>query len=304
MTTSNVWDAEWEVSEALARQLIDQQFPKLSSLPLSWLGSGWDNTVYLVGERYAFRFPRRTVAVKLMKNETKILPLLENYVTLPYTKPLFHGKESDEYPFPFMGCTYLKGESPVNLSDEARMKSAADLGLFLKGLHSFPLSVAEEAGVMRDHRKLTDVALRRQKMQVFLEKLENLLPAADTETLREYLEQLTIESVRPRYVLLHGDLHYKNMLVDSSGNITGIIDWGDMNLGHPACDLSLAYSYLPPGARDIFFLAYGGADEETKALARLIAIYIPMLLLIQASDSNDPRTFKEASSIIKRALTD
>lgn len=68
---------------------------------------------------------------------------------------------------------------------------------------------------------------------------------------------------------------------------------------HPACDLNVVYSFLPPDARASFFAAYGDVDEETKRLARLIAVYIPMLICMQAIDDKD-----EAKTIIARALAD
>ncbi|RAV20801.1 phosphotransferase, partial [Paenibacillus contaminans] len=84
----------------------------------------------------------------------------------------------------------------------------------------------------------------------------------------------------------------------------GIIDWGDLSVGHPACDLSVAYSFLPPYARGVFFETYGVADEETKLLARLIAVYIPVLILMQAVDDGNEAIATEAKSNIMRALSD
>jgi len=95
------------------------------------------------------------------------------------------------------------------------------------------------------------------------------------QSIIEYLKQLKMAKLKQKHVLLHGDLHFKNMLVNKNGLISGIIDWGDINIGHPATDLNIAYSFLPPQARQSFFAEYGDVDEETKLLARLVAIYIP-----------------------------
>jgi aminoglycoside phosphotransferase (APT) family kinase protein len=94
------------------------------------------------------------------------------------------------------------------------------------------------------------------------------------------------------------------MLVDENGRVSGIIDWGDINIGHPACDLNVVYSFLPPDARSNFFKEYGYVDEQTKMLARLIAIYIPILIMMQAIDDKDERLVDEAKANIKRALAD
>lgn len=304
MGSSNQWDAEWEVSEELASKLISSQFPQLASKSVKKLGYGWDNTVFLVGAEYVFRFPRRTVAISSLRMEGKILPKLRNYISIAYSLPLFFGEGDYDYPMPFLGYPYLSGEFPIGLTDKQRALSATTLAQFLKGLHAFPVKVAQEIGVQQDHRNLTDIALRKKKMHKCINDIALHFSKEEYHAITNYLEQLRIERVKPKYVLLHGDLHFKNILVGKNGTVSGIIDWGDVNIGHPACDLSVVYSFLPPVARAAFFNVYGDVDEETKILARLIAIYIPTGIMMQAVDENDERLVDEAKANIKRALTD
>ncbi|GIP45467.1 aminoglycoside phosphotransferase [Paenibacillus sp. J45TS6] len=304
MGSSNQWDAEWEVSEELAHKLISSQFPQLASKSVQKLGHGWDNTVYLVGNEYVFRFPRREVAINSLRMEGKILPKLKDYFSIAYSIPLFFGVGDYGYPAPFLGYPYLPGEFPIGLNDKQRALSATTLAQFLKSLHAFPVQIAQENGVQHDHRNLTDIAMRKEKMHKFLSYIALHFREEEYRALSNYLEQLRIEKVKQKYVFLHGDLHFKNMLVDESGRVSGIIDWGDINIGHPACDLNIVYSFLPPNARSNFFEEYGEVDEETKILARLIAIYIPILIMMQAIDDNDDRLVDEAKANIKRALAD
>jgi aminoglycoside phosphotransferase (APT) family kinase protein len=301
---TNQWDAEWEVSEELAHKLINSQFPQLASKSVKKLGHGWDNTVFLVGAEYVFRFPRREVAIKRLMMEGKILPKLKDYVSIAYSLPMFFGEGDYEYPAPFQGYPYLSGEFPIGLTDKQRALSATTLAQFLKSLHAFPVKIAQENGVQHDHRDMTDIAMRKEKMHKFISDLALHFCEEDYRTISNYLEQLRTERVKQKYVFLHGDLHFKNMLVDDNGRISGIIDWGDINIGHPACDLNVVYSFLPPDARSGFFKEYGDVDEETKILARLIAIYIPFLIMKQAIDDKDDRLVDEAKSNIKRALAD
>ncbi|MEN2768892.1 phosphotransferase [Ornithinibacillus xuwenensis] len=304
MMSSNQWDAEWEVSEELAKKLISSQFPQLAEEPIKKLGFGWDNTVFVVGDDYVFRFPRREVAIKALRMEGKILPKLQDYISIPYSIPLFFGEGDFGYPAPFLGYPYLSGGYPIGISDKQRSLSAKKLAQFLRGLHAFPVHVAEEYGIQEDHRNLTDIAMRKKKMLTFLSDIAVHFTAEENRAILAYLDQLRIEKVKPKRVLLHGDLHFKNMLVDEDGGITGIIDWGDINIGHPACDLSVVYSFLPPNARSEFFKEYGTVDEETKLLARLIAVYIPLLIFMQAIDEKDVRLANEAKANIQRALAD
>jgi len=304
MGSTNQWDAEWEVSEELAHKLISSQFPQLASQSVQKLGYGWDNTVFLVGAEYVFRFPRREVAINFLRMEGKILPKLKDYCSIAYSLPLFFGEGDYNYPAPFLGYPYLSGEFPIGLTDKQRALSATTLAQFLKSLHAFPVQIAQENGVQHDHRNLIDIAMRKEKLHKFISDLALHFSEEEYREISNYLEQLGIEKVKPKNVFLHGDLHFKNMLVDENGIVSGIIDWGDINIGHPACDLNVAYSFLPPDARSDFFKEYGDVDEETKILARLIAIYIPILIMMQAIDYKDEKLVAEAKAIIKRALAD
>lgn len=304
MGGSSQWDAEWEVSEELAHRLISNQFPQLASKRIQKLGHGWDNTVYLVGTEYVFRFPRREVAIHSLTIEKNILPKLKDYCSIDYSLPLFFGEGNYGYPAPFLGYPYLSGEFPIRLTDKKRAVSAKMLAVFLKNLHAFPVQIAEENGVRHDHRNLTDIALRKEKMHQFLSNISSHLSKEEYLALSNYLKRLTTKKVKPKHTFLHGDLHFKNMLVDKNGKISGIIDWGDINIGHPACDLNVVYSFLPPHARSTFFDVYGEVDEETKLLARLMAVYIPILIMMQAIDLHDIRSIDEAKANIKRALAD
>jgi aminoglycoside phosphotransferase (APT) family kinase protein len=67
---------------------------------------------------------------------------------------------------------------------------------------------------------------------------------------------------------LHGDLHPANLLT-RDGNLCGVIDFGDMCAGDPACDLAACWILLPDGVIDRFHEAYGSVpDRATLRRAR------------------------------------
>ena len=70
------WDPEVVVTERLARQLLEAQFPELTVAGLRLLAEGWDNTVWLVNGDLVFRFPRRAIAIPGVEREIAILPAL------------------------------------------------------------------------------------------------------------------------------------------------------------------------------------------------------------------------------------
>jgi aminoglycoside phosphotransferase (APT) family kinase protein len=73
-------------------------------------------------------------------------------------------------------------------------------------------------------------------------------------------------------VWIHGDLHPRNVVV-VGGEITGIIDWGDLTSGDPATDVVVAWTLLDsPDARTAFLQEYG-ADGSTQRRARAWAVF-------------------------------
>ena len=72
----------------------------------------------------------------------------------------------------------------------------------------------------------------------------------------------------PRW--LHGNLHPANILV-LDGQVSGVIDFGDITSGDPATDLAVAWMLLPPRGTAPFRAAYeaaGGPGRRRPLAAR------------------------------------
>lgn len=67
-------------------------------------------------------------------------------------------------------------------------------------------------------------------------------------------------------VWFHGDVASGNLLVDD-GRLSAVIDFGTSGVGDPACDLSIAWTFLTPEARHSFRSGLG-ADDSMWARAR------------------------------------
>jgi aminoglycoside phosphotransferase (APT) family kinase protein len=59
---------------------------------------------------------------------------------------------------------------------------------------------------------------------------------------------------------LHGDLHPANLLT-SDGNFCGVVDFGDMCAGDPACGLAACWILLPDGVIDRLHQSYSSAVD-------------------------------------------
>lgn len=286
-TMANIWDPERVVSEKLARQLIEQQFPELAPATIYPLGEGYDNTVYLVNERYVFRFPRRQIAVGLLRAEGKLLPKLADRLPLQTSKPRFFGVPSELYPWPFLGYELVRGQLPVALTQEERTLSVVDLAHFLRALHDFPVEEAAALGVPNDVLGRLDIGKRKMALLERVDQMGALNLYSSVCKLREYVEKTGPIPLSEKRCLVHGDLHIRNLVIDQHHIVSGVIDWGDVHIGDPAVDLSLVYSFLPGSAHAKFFSIYGEMSDLTKALAKWKAAFTTVSLFLYGYDQQN-----------------
>jgi aminoglycoside phosphotransferase (APT) family kinase protein len=300
---SQPWSPEIVVTLEDAKRLIEEQFPSLKPIQISEIGKGFDNTVYNVNEHYVFRFPRRDIAVTLLNIENKLLPLLVNVLSIPIPEPLFFGKPSEHYKWIFTGYRHVLGKTPGIMTDEIRNLSAEPLAHFFKMLHQFPVKKAKEFGVPYDKLERTNIAKRKSRLMDNLEKAINLQLVEEDHLVVNWLKTLKDVTLDSTLTLVHGDCHILNILVDVTGVISGVIDWGDIHLGHPAIDLSIAYSFLPPSGRNKFFQIYGEVPKETLVSAQFFAVYVSIFLLLYGHDLKDVRLVKCAKESLRISLS-
>jgi aminoglycoside phosphotransferase (APT) family kinase protein len=296
-----LWAAEREVTPDLASALVREQFPELAAggaTSIERLGVGWDNVAYLVGGAHVFRFPQREVAVPLLETESRLLPVLAPRLPLPVPVPIFLGRPSAAYPWPFQGYARLPGRPACDaaLDEAARARAAVPLARFLRALHDVPADEAARLGAPSDTLGRADLPRRAQLTRERLAeaRARGLVDGGDA------LDALCAEAEAARGpaappALVHGDLYARHLLVDGAGALSGVIDWGDVHLGHPALDLSIAFGFLPPRARAAFFSAYGGVPDESVLLqARLRALFYGVTLLLYGTEAADAELVREA----------
>lgn len=85
-------------------------------------------------------------------------------------------------------------------------------------------------------------------------------------------------------VWIHGDIHIGNLLTQG-GRITGIIDWGCLGMGDPACDLTIAWSMLDRESREIFRSGLD-IDDATWIRGRAWAISVAVIALPYYIETN------------------
>lgn len=271
------WDAELRVGPELAQRLIRAQAPLVAAERVEILGEGWDNIVYLVDHEWVVRFPRHELGADLLHVEASVLPRIAAGLPLPVPVPMLFGRPSSEFPMPFVGYRHLPGRSAGWAQGaDARGRMAGRLGRFLAALHALPTSELIARGLPAHTIDRRDLRVRVPKIR---ERLKLLAQWGLVETLDPWLSLCADLPRRPRAsCLVHGDFYAPHFLVDDLEELCGIIDWGYVHRGDPACDLMVAFGFLPTDVRSAFWEAYGETDPETKARAQFWALHHGVIL--------------------------
>jgi aminoglycoside phosphotransferase (APT) family kinase protein len=281
--------AEVEVSADLVRRLLTDQHPDLARLPVEFLANGWDNELYRVGDGLIARLPRRALGARLIQNEQRWLPGLAPRLPLPIPYPERTGVPACGYPYSWSVVPYLPGVPAAQAGSFDLAAAAAAVGGFLGALH-----VPAPAGAPANPSRGVPLAERADTLAANLALLTSHAgqDQADRDAvLRVWDAALAAPGYDGPPAWLHGDLHPANILVNN-GQVSGVIDFGDITAGDPASDLSVAWMLLPLGYHDRFWLAYQGAggagvrgDGALRARAKGWALNLAIVFLAHSEDN-------------------
>jgi aminoglycoside phosphotransferase (APT) family kinase protein len=289
------WTPELVVDEPLARRLL-AQFPDLEVRSLRPLAQGWDYSIWAVDDEWAFRFPRRAIAIPGVELEIRTLPLLAPLLPLPVPAPEFVGRPTDEFPWPFFGSRLLPGNelTALDLDDGGRVAVAAQLAEFLRAVHA-----ADIPGLPPDSNRRAEMPVRVPKTREQLAQIAALWsPPPIVDELLAEAERLPEPELE---TVVHGDLHVRQLLADPSGRLTGVVDWVDVCRSDPAIDLSMYWSYFPTAARAAFLHAYGPVDEPALLRARVLAFSLCAALAAYGHAERSDVLEREAIAGLERA---
>lgn len=273
------------INTDLARQLIAEQFPEYTHLPIiSVEKQGHDNRTFRLGNEMLIRMPTaESYALKVPK-EQQLLPKLAQHLRVSIPTPIKMGAPSKDFPYPFSIYKWLEGTSInlLTLGNDALEQLALDLTKFLKELQSITDVDGPEPGQHNwwrgDHISIYDKSARKQ--------ISDLVGIIDSDkAVNLWKRALKTKWCRPA-VWIHGDFAVGNMLLIDN-KLSGIIDFGGVALGDPACDLVIAWTYLTGKARDIFIQGID-LDADTWLRARAWALWKATYELCEIENKDSP----------------
>jgi len=290
--------AEIVVEPALVRALLVEQQPDLQGLPLTAAGSGWDNTLYRLGEALVVRLPRRAEAVALIEHEQRWLPELAPLLPLPVPVPVRRGRPGCGFPWPWSIVPWLPGDDAIIAPVRDTASAALALGAFVRAMHR----PAPPAAPVNPYRGVP----LEQRTAMVSDRLVQLEGIVESAPVRAMWNELVSTPPWPGPPLwIHGDLHPGNLLVHD-GRLAAVIDFGDVTSGDPATDLAIAWMLLPSSTRLSFREAAADPaqpiDDDTWTRARGWALAFGLIFL--ASSRHNPTMAALGRTTIDAVLVD
>jgi len=268
--------SEVVIDVVLVGQLVADQFPQWASLELTPTPAiGWDNVMFRLGNDLAVRLPRRELAANLVRHEQRwlgrIAPLLPARIPVPKA----HGRPGHGYPWHWSVCPWLPGEMAATASITDWDGIAGELGAFLAALH-----VPAPAKAPSSPWRAGPLPERNAGLRQMLAELAGVNHRA---LLTIWEDALAAPPWSSEPVWVHGDLHPANLLVHH-GRLTGVVDWGDITSGDPACDVAVAWMLLPAPSRQVLRKT-SSIDGTTWRRARGWAVLLGCAMTLNSADN-------------------
>jgi aminoglycoside phosphotransferase (APT) family kinase protein len=281
---------EIEIDEALVRRLLGEQFAHWVDLPLRRIEpSGTDHAIFRLGDELSVRLARREGPTEPGGKEIDWLPRLAPLLPVEVPVPVAQGRPTSAYPWFWEIHTWVEGET-VPVEEIDAIEAARDLAALVGALQGTdPTGAPPGRGI--------PLAERDGDTRYWLARFGD-----DPTMAAEWERALAAPAWDGPPVWHHGDLDARNWLV-RDGRISGVIDWGSMGVGDPACDMMVAWKLHSSAARDAFRSALP-TDDATWQRARGWVVSQAVAILAYYTPENNPSLYHEAESWLDLALSE
>lgn len=228
------------------KQYIKEALPNLSIHSYKQNEEGWDNVAVIVNDELLFRFPRNqeyAMRIPLEKELCTLLSCSLHEIEVPKYRLLYRN-DADAVPL----CSYytlihgepLKTDIVIKLEDKELKTIITQLATFLATLHSIPL------------KQGTTLELPVEKTLTYWKELQtnlnqyvtNSFTSLQKSSLNRLFENFFtfIDTTTFQNTIIHADFTHHHILFNKKNkNISGIIDFGDAQIGDPAFDFAGLY---------------------------------------------------------------
>ena len=253
----------FRIDAELAARLVAEQFPRWAGLPVVPVeNGGHDNRTFRLGDGMSIRIPCSAAHAAHLPAEQRWLPKLAPHLPLPVPVPLAIGRPARGLAWRWSIRTWLAGETaaPDRIDDLERF--ASDLAAFLGALQRIPTHGGPRPG--RDNFfRGGALAIYDGETRRCIAELQDVI---DARRATEAWDAALEAAWRGPPAWVHGDVAAANLLVQG-GRLCAVIDFGQTAVGDPACDVTIAWTFLTGESREAFRRKLS-ADAGTWARGR------------------------------------
>lgn len=236
------------IDTTLVRQLIASQFPGWKDLPIEPVAlSGWDNRTFHLGKDMSVRLPSADDYELQIEKEHRWLPTLAPNLPLPTPVPLAMGRPGHGYPWKWSIYRWLEGQSANSAPIRDLTEFAVDLAHFLKALQAIDTTGGPPPGLHSFYRG-GSLSVYDADTRQAIATLRNKIDATSAMALWEAALSTSWANLP---VWVHGDISAGNLLIKED-KLSAVIDFGQLAIGDPACDLAINWTLFHGNSRDAF----------------------------------------------------
>jgi aminoglycoside phosphotransferase (APT) family kinase protein len=249
-----------DVTAAMVRRLVAEQFPAWAALPVAPVASGGTvNAIFRLGDRLAARLPLvpgdATSVRRSLEAEADAARELAGRTRFPTPEPVAIGEPGAGYPMPWSVQTWLPGRDATRDDPASSTGFAHDLAELVEAVRGIDTRGRVFAGTGRGG----ELPSHDHWLETCFAESGDLL---DVPRLRGLWSRLRdLPGPAGPDVMTHGDLIPGNVLV-RDGRLAGVLDVGGLGPADPALDLVCAWHLLDAGPRRAFRQALGCGDLE------------------------------------------
>jgi aminoglycoside phosphotransferase (APT) family kinase protein len=286
------------INDTLVRHLVASQFPQWKNLAVYPVArSGWDNRTFHLGDKMLVRMPSDAEYALQVEKEQRWLPKLALQLPLPIPEPLALGKPTAEYPWPWSVYRWIEGEAAASAPIKNLKDFATDIAQFLSELEQIDSTDGPLAGPHSFYRGGSLLTYDTETQQA----LVVLKDTIDFNTASEVWEKALATYWHGSPVWVHGDIGVGNLLV-KNGQLSAVIDFGQLAVGDPACDLAISWTLFKDENREAFRSKIN-LDADTWARGRAWTLWKALICAANLAKSNAAEA-TQALSIINEVLSD
>lgn len=270
------------IDTTLVHHLVATQFPLWKDLPICPVAcSGWDNRTFHLGHQMLVRMPSAADYEAQVEKEHYWLPKLAPLLPLQIPVPLAMGKPAGGYPWKWSIYRWIEGDSAASGYIANLCEFATDLANFLVAFQRIDSKGGPLPGLHSFYRGGTLTTYDAE----FRKALTLLKNKVDVKAATEVWEAALKTAWQEKPVWVHGDISAGNLLVQN-GKLSAVIDFGQLAVGDPACDLAITWTLFKGESRKIF-RAMLALDEGTWVRGRAWTLWKALVVAAGLTNPNN-----------------